>query len=571
MMSLLKILCSIVSLMIVFGCQAAKKNPTSDFLGLEGLPQKLQEEELKAPSSGRYLGYIKHPSNGYKFPLTMDIFSTGGDEKIVTYRAVARVNMGKFSSHEYTSSQFKGMRYRVKEGAFDPLTNEDPKGFLLDDMRLLKGKLTGIARTTQGFEGPFQMVRQLKMNEGDKNAKKIWPKIPVQTTLTGSYSGECGEELVQMQVEACRWGGDGDENGLFSSYRIIGRVGRTDHVLCGKGKVCTKENYLKADYNPFQGELALKAPRKSSQCLVKGKTLECDSCELKKSRRAINRALGVNKPYATFPRQFRLPQLASKANTQFSNVSVPALIEGQYYGYLHHEGLDKYQLFAFNVKATEDSYPKNPVDLETVATLYFGEGDSSEFVAFRFDTMKFPKDKKSIVLDGPGEGFFVMDEWRKETITGTWFSKARGRIGTVELQRDLVPILDKKYTQMKEISGAFEGKYWVYELSASANISNNEQSVYPLRVFGWAKEKRPGSRRRQIDGGSYDYFTQALGFSLDDGRTVVGNNLGRGMHLFWPPKPRYGLTMGQHDGTEFKKISEEELQTALLRIEGGTP
>ena len=137
----------------------------------------------------------------------------------------------------------------------------------------------------------------------------------------------------------------------------------------------------------------------------------------------------------------------------------------------------------------------------------------------------------------------------------------------MELQRNLVPILEKQYTQMRQISGSFEGKYWVYELQVSANISNNEDEIYPLRVFGWAKEKRPGSRRRLIEGGAYDYFTQALGFSLDDGRTVVGNNLGRGMHLFWPPKPRYGLVMGQHDGTEFKRITEEEMQTALLKME----
>jgi hypothetical protein len=565
-MTLPKLIAFVVVGQIIVGCQATKKNPPSDFLEAGVLPEKLVEDGGSAPDPGRYLGFVENKATGHKYAFTLDMFPLSGDEKQVVYRSVARINLGSFSSHEYISNQFKQMTFNVETQSFQDMESEGGKGFNLSSVKMSKGSLVGTLGDGTGFSGDFKLVRQIRMNEGDKVTKSIWPKTKVQPTLTGSYSGNCSDDQVQMQVEACRWNTAINE-GFFSDYKVIGRFGKTDQVLCGKGAACTKENYLRANYNPFNGALGLKAPRKVNQCVVTGRMLSCDECKLTKSKRSVNRALGNNKPYATFPRQFRLPQLGSPKNRLYKAVNVPALIDGQYYGYLHHESLDTYQLFALNVKASENSYPKHPVHLETVATLYFGEGDSSEFVAFRFDKTGFSKDGSPLVLDGPGEGFFVVNEWRKETITGAWYSKSRGRIGTVELQRNLVPILEKNYTQMREISGSFEGKYWVYELSVSANISDDEHEIYPLRVFGWAKEKRPGSRRRQIEGGSYDYFTQALGFSLDDGRTVVGNKLGRGMQLFWPPKPRYGLTMGQHEASDYRRITEEEMKTALLRIE----
>ncbi len=186
----------------------------------------------------------------------------------------------------------------------------------------------------------------------------------------------------------------------------------------------------------------------------------------------------------------------------------------------------------------------------SVATLYFGEGDSSEFIAYRFDTAR-QTPGQTLVLDGAGEAFLVVDSWSSDRITAVWYGKTFGRLGTVVLQRDLVPDLRSR-SRIDAIGGLYQTDQWDFELSAAASVSEERTDFYPLHLYGWAKEKIAHARRRVIEDGVYDYRTGALVLRLDDGRTVLGRAVrkddGRsGLSLYWATSPRSGtpLVTGQ--------------------------
>ncbi len=554
-----------ISVLFFSGCQSTKEKQVSDFKDTGITPTHLVQQEIAYPDSGRYIGFVKLSATQTKLPMLLDVMLTSVVGAELRYQGVSRINMTGLSSHEYVSSYFPKIEFAGPGASWNFGKGNQ---FQISDVSFASGKVSGnLSDAKSEFTGEFELVRQVKMNEAALPTDKIFPKFDLQGGLTGNYKGVCDDQPVSMQVESFKgWHTRDRENHPMTGYRIIGRFGKVDKVLCSSSAPCTKENYLSAKYNFYTGKLDLKAPRITKNCQVDNGVVECGECQMSRASQSPNQMLYTSAPYATFPRQFTLPQMKDAQNPRYLGTNVPSLVMGQYYGYLHHEANDSYQLLALNVKAKESSYPKNPVRLETVATLYLGEGDSSEFIAHKFGTATFPSSENYLVLNGPGEGFFAITEWRKETVAGVWFSKTRGRIGTVELQRDLVPVLAEKFKTLEPISGAFEGDNWIYELSAAADISETETDFFPMRVYGWAKEKRPGSRRRMIEGGAFDYFTGALAFEMDDRRIVVGRvSAGGGMDLFWPPRPRYGLAMDDHTPASFRRISEDELRHALLQ------
>jgi len=553
----------IIPAILLVSCQSNKDSTALKFKDTGVIPNSLAESDTVYPKPGRYIGYVVNGEMSKKFPLLIDTLFVSTDEKQLIYQAVARINLGLLSSHEYISSYFPNVKFEFATKAF---TFAKGSRFEIVDLEYASSGFKGtIIDKVAGFSGQFEVKQQVSMSGGNKVSENIFKTIPSQSVLTGSYQGTCNNDNTDIQIEAFRGWHQRDKTGhALAGYRTMGRLGKVDPVLCGGTTVCTKENFLAGEYNFYTGKVDLKSSRKTRVCQLGNNVLECDACKLVKSK---NSSLYLtHKPYMSFPRQFSFVTKEDKTNKTLLSVNVPAIVSGEYYGYLHHESNDQYQLLAFNVDAKESSYAKNPVRLSTVATLYFGEGDSPEFIAYKFDDASFPKNSNYTILHGPGESFFAISEWRQKTVSGVWYSKNRGRIGTIELQKNIVPAIPETYSLFQPISGLYEGQGWVYEVSAVANISENSSDISPLKIFGWAKEKVADSRRRQIEGGSYDFFTGALAFGLDDGRRVVGNKDESGMDLYWPPRPRFGLEMTNHTLAGFQKLSEKKFKQALLKI-----
>ena len=178
----------------------------------------------------------------------------------------------------------------------------------------------------------------------------------------------------------------------------------------------------------------------------------------------------------------------------------------------------------------------------SVASAYFGEGDSSELIAYRLGPIAW-NGQLPLVLDGSGEVFVVVEAWDDARMLGTWYSKTLGRIGSVELQPKVVPALTKGLRSMRKLSGSYQGGNWDLSIAATANLSEHSGDFYPLKINGWARDKADEARRRTIKDGAYDFYTGRLALRLDDGRMAIGRIDAEGLQVYWPAKPRLGASL----------------------------
>jgi hypothetical protein len=522
------------------------------------------------PQPGRYLGYVALHSQGAKAAAVLDLALEELHPDRIAFQGVLKVLAGGFDSHEYVSTYFPKVVYTLRDQQLD--FGAGAGGGLSVAMATSTDKgLVGVLMHPQSEASGALELRWQRLQAVDiAVAQDVFAAMPPVNALSGSYAGTCPDNVVGLDVEASKWrGARGGDAGLFDGYRVNARLAQKDEVLCGGTEICAKVHYAAARYDFFSGHVVFGDETASLTCKQGARFLECGAdCRLEK--RASPPAAPA--PYRMLPRPHHLQQLEQAAKSDLP--PAPRELTGQFYGYLHHEQSDRLQLIALNLKTVEGEAgapPGGPVDLKLsgVATLYFGEGDSNEFVAYKLAPTRYVHGKPFQVLSGPGDGFLALRRWNGGALAGEWYSKVYGRVGTVELQRDIVPVLNaaQKARLVQPLSGFYGGPDWSYELVASADVSQDEAEFYPLKLYGWAKEKGSEARRRVIEAGSFDFYTGSLAFRLDDGRTVVGS-VDHGdaatQTLLWPPKPRFGVVLGERREQIFKKQSGAKPQQASL-------
>jgi hypothetical protein len=506
--------------------------------------------------NGRYAGMLNVPAG--RLTAGLDLIVTHGsadDIQKAGWRALLKVAPGGFNSHEYTTFDFSGVGFTGDGSLSLKATNGDELVLTKPAEQVVRGTLKRGGVTT-----PLEMSRVRPTSATlataaptakpavDEEGNKV-PLAPLIEPLTGYYVGNCADGVASLQVEAVKWP-RGDVPG---GYRLAGRTGYRDDVACGplaSGQLCIKENFNAGEYDVLGGAVTLKAGYAARQCNVTAAAVQCSDCELKKDTISPHAALDVEREVKVFRRSEHLPPVAAS-----DDGAKPVAMAGQYYGYVHHENRDAYQLLALNVK--ESGADK----VATVATLYFGEGDSTEFIAYRFGDTAIKRETPQravgpFVLDGGGEAFLVISDWHAGRIMGTWFSKSFGRVGTVELQRDIVPELSNATQIVEPIAGHYKGDEWDFEIAATANLSETASEFYPIKVYGWAREKVANSRRRTIEEVAYDFYSGAVALRLDDGRHILGRVSPNGMDLHWLAKPRLGAPLATAKTHVFRRFED---------------
>jgi len=553
------------------------------------------EGPAAAIADGRYVGYATPSKLGERLPMTLDLVRVATLGPTVHYRAVMRLAVGGLASTEYGSAYFTDVAYDGKTLAF----TDGPANIRLSQVSssgpMLKGQIDSVK--DEG-NASFTLVREGTVDPA-LAAGPVKP-LPIAPIVSGRYAGFCGGHVASLELELSKWHGTAAGDGtLFGSYRIAGRFGQTDPVVCAGQEICLKETITGGNFNAFTGKLALTGPTSKHACQLQGATLTCDGCALTRDPISPHAIFDTASDHHSYPRQEHLPAVAVTPAAQPSRA-------GQYYGFLHHENRDVYQLVALNVTATPSTalqgppeptaapkevagpeattptaadpeatstmnqstprtegsvVPKTPAKemITAVATLYFGEGDSSEFIAYRLGTAAFPPvDGSAFVLDGPGETFLVVDSWDAQGLKGVWYSKTFGRVGTVELQKDVVPPLSGAALVMGQVGGSYQNDSWDFDVATAANISESAGEFYPIKVYGSAREKLADSRRRTITEGAFDFYADALAFRLDDGRIASGRLTLGGLQLYWPPKPRLGTPLASGAIQLFNRIPDGE-------------
>jgi hypothetical protein len=512
------------------------------------------DDDAPIASGGHYLGVAQLSHGGLQIPAQLDLVPAGKD----SFRAVLRLAPGGAGSHEYVAAYFADVALAASTGA---LTFSGGP----DDIRMANGMLKGgsfaASLTTAKDHSNATLMLTRKRPEDAASAPLGDGTV---RPLTGRYTGTCDGRTAILDVEASKWHGaqEGD-CGLFAGYRINGRWTEPNDSLCGRGQSCVKEAYTSGAYDLLGGSIAFlpAAGRNAKTCVVASSRVTCGTCALTKA--------------PTLAQARKIPPRAEHLTLSDDGQPRSFKRDGQYYGYLSHEGRGIYQLLALNVKTADAVDPgtgeseAGREQLGAVATLYFGAGDSSELAAFRFKDAAVarapsPKEEDArradhrplLVLDGSGETFLAIESWGPGGITGTWYSKSFGRVGTLELQRDLVPELSAGAATVGPIGGRYQGDGWDFDLAATAGISAEPGDFYPLKLYGWAQEKAGGARRRTVEEGTYDYYTGTVALRLDDGRMALGRVTAQGLELTWAPKPHAGAPLAREGGQLFRRVSE---------------
>jgi hypothetical protein len=495
-----------------------------------------------APSTGRYVGFAKPEQVAAKLATVMHLVRLGEVSGVVHYRAILRFAAGNLGGPDDGSVYVSDLSYNRSNARFDWAGL--PTGIALTKIQATPGAFSGTL-TSATDKASVDFAVHLDRSSGSDESSD--PTLPLLPAATASYSGICPDHVSGLQVESSRW--RNETGALFGGVVLTGRLLQAGAGVCSNDQPCLKKAYNTGTYDPLNGSIVLGLGPDKLVCSVLKDQLRCGECLL--SAAAISPYGVLEGPHGDTGGYARTQHLAKSPSS-----TTPAHLPGTFYGYLHHELTDTYQLIALNLQVERalQAAAAHPVatklQVSGVASAYFGEGDSSELIAYRFNPLSW-SGTGPLLLDGDGEVFVVIDEWDDSRIVGTWYSKTRGRIGSIELQVKLVPALAASLKSMHKLSHAYTGGNWDFDLAATANLSEQVTDFYPLKINGWAKEKGDQARRRTIKDGSYDFYAGRVALRLDDGRIAVGTIKDDGLEIFWPGKPHQGAPLS--DGTQMFK------------------
>ena len=496
----------------------------------------------------RFAGHARLKQRAARMPVVLDLAAIPGEP--FHYQGFMRVTSGGFGSHEYVTLHFHDVRLDPATGkvTFD----DGPK-----DMRVTHARLVGTF-----FRAQLEVLKEgvtLPIELSSSGFAPSFQNLKVTSQLTGHYSGTCASKPETLQLEASRWRGlINSDTTAFGGYRVYGRRGHLDGAVCGdKLQSCVAETFPAVQVHFFAQ--TVKLSKDYPPCKIQGHQIRCENnCNYQRDLTSAKSSQDVATDSKVQTREFHVP-IDEVPDTQGR--------AGQYYGHIHHENSGSYQLLALNVRAAPEislsaGAPRKGDYVVAVATLYFGEGDSSEFIAYKFKETVASAGPSTLIFEGDGEAVFVVDDWRGKTLKGTWYGKSFGRVGTVELAKSLVPALGDGAVTVKGISGRYVGDDWEFELGASANLSEQSSAFYPIKIFGWARERLDSSRRHSIQDGIFDFYTGAIALKLDDGRIVLGKVGPDSMDLNWVPLPRLGAPITMANSKKFLRTTETTLPQA---------
>jgi len=486
----------------------------------------------------RWLGYAKPAEAQVKIPATLDLARVQSSGNISKYRGIMRLSLGGFSGHEYDTLYFNDISH-------DPVTGTLIFSGGPDDIEIAGATATEQLLSAQmkmsdkKRDVAIELIPEQQM-VGPDASNLIFAGLPVIPPITGSYSANCPGQFSTIQIEASKWRkkvGDG----LFSDVRLAGRSGKPETEVCGADRICLKESFAAGSVDPIAGLVSLGNNSLSRHCSLNNNQLICDGCVATYDPISQYAQLIGSGEYSRHPR-------LAHVQPRGDNGDDPDLPQfGEYYGFLHHETTNTYQLVALDLNPTANLHAaatqavSGGQKMSAVGTLYFGEGDSNEFISYHFKPSTW-ESRAPLILDSNGEALVIIDSWTDGILSGYWYAKSFGRVGSIELQIGTVPSLPRGSHLMNRVSGRYKDKDSEFEVMTTANISEDPNDFYPLKVTGWARDPDEKSRRRNIVDGSFDFYTGSFALRLDDGRTIIGRSADA-TSIHWPPRNRYGVPM----------------------------
>lgn len=413
-----------------------------------------QDGDTGLPRVGTYLGYSVIEGQNVKIPTSLEILKYAPEGETRTkLLAFLKLMLGGFKTHEYITQYFVVDNYDWQNPAIALDANSSgnrgdislDNGMVLEEGRVIKGTISSMRG---GFvRGNIHLV--LFQNEGSlKDVYQIYPNVPVTPSVTGSYDGACKWKdfaINRLQLEAVKMESSVQRSPFaLAGYQIYGRVGMVDPVPRQEGPLVSDEVVLlgfdNAVYEFYQRKLRL--PSIGKTCVVSTAAVECGSeCSFvrKENEHSLARLLIAS----DYLRPQRRRHVASvTAGEPLSHPFVDGEIAGNYYGYLHLEQRDQYELMFVSVNlvgpplgvASGLSRPK--ISVRTKIVTDGSDLDSPTFLGFLYEPTLFPvKPFKGLMVMGSSDSIMRITNWNKQGIVGELYSKSFGRVGSFELVR----------------------------------------------------------------------------------------------------------------------------------------
>jgi hypothetical protein len=525
---------------------------------------------------GSWAGSLQFEGQNKSIPVRVESFKYQPNDLDLfpQFQMHFRFNLGGLTSHEYFAQHFEHVHYDFDHGAVT--LDSDNNDFIMSltlsssgNRPVLKGSV--LSKST-GVNGQISVTFLTDEPDDSSNSSKPLESNQIIPELAGSYEGTCGTEtaLVQTmrgydQVPDSRFPG-------ISGYKIVSQLGFDDEDLCGpppdassnnEKHWCIQKAFDRAEYNVATGQLALGGWGGSPPCKLIDGSLTCiiAFADRKLDCSLTKKAQGSLPEFKVFPRLFSVATTPAQRKdlplpTPPDSKELTAALTGSYYGFLHHETLDRYQGITVKVIATVSSEnPHNPNMVYISGTSILGFNNESGIetkASVPFDRKAFYV-KNGFTLDSNDSDIFIqIAGWKQGYILGTLYSRQFGKVGTVQLVKDNTPTIDAAAAFISSPLGSFIGPlnsdhkdpYWEVQLSAETQISSRNSSTVHFRGQLAADSGRLATR--PIVRGEYDSFSQSVSFMTDysgTGRFASGSFAHSGLSLVFPSLPSFGYIM----------------------------
>lgn len=511
---------------------------------------------------GKYFGTLQIEGRPQPLAVSLDAFllQLTGPTVYPALNVIVRTNLGGYHGAEYAGYNF-----------YNPTYNFEKKILQLND---LKSDLTATLQVTQTestviLEGPAAYRptnakghMRLELNMNNLSLSSAASGLNLQPELSGEYSGMCGRDDAKLQIETALVGEANPTGNALTGFTITGRLGYMNGPNCFGNqakKFCSLYPYGSGTYSPYTGRLTMRGPRGTIECNAGADSLQCTVYGYDKNGPCTFKKKSVD---ASGPKEFaagfrlNVPAEKMKALPEPTpdNEEILTALNGDYFGFLHYENRDIYQLAEMSVVAsssTENEHIPNQVFVEPTLSLRLGSSwQSTVALSIAYPQRVFWLNAGFAFQMDTNEYLVVVGTWRTGYVRGVVYSKGYGRVGTFEMIKGEKPQLSPDLSFIANPAGSYLGP------KEKINVPKDSRTIsveIPTRADAGgihgvpllARYASPG-HMTNFDFAMTDPNTGRVAFLIKESeseRLLVGQPENGNLKVLWPTGPVLGAPM----------------------------
>ncbi len=511
---------------------------------------------------GKYFGTLQIEGRAPPLAISLDAFLLQVDRPAVypALNVIVRANLGGFNGSEYVSYNFYNPTYNYEQKI---LQLNDPKSDLTATLQVTQTESAVILEGPAAYR-PTNTKGRLRLELAINDS--LSPKslsVGLQPQISGEYVGRCGRDKAKLQIETGVVGAANQPGNALLGFSITGRLGFMNGPLCfgnAAEKFCSLYTYSTGTYSPYTGRLVMRGPRGTIDCSASKESLQCTAQGYDKSGACTfeKQSVLASAP-KNFPKAFQLNASADKmrnlpAPNPPANYELLSALNGDFYGVLHYENRDVYQLTEMSIVAstsTENEHIPNQVFVEPSLSLRLGKSwADAPAISIAYPQRVFWLNKGFAFQVGANEYILVIETWRVGYIRGVVYSKHYGRVGVVELIKGEKPQLPRDLDLISNVAGAYLGpnektNVPPYTRNISIDLLNRVESEGTFGVPLSARYASPG-HMTNFESAILDLNTDRLSFLIkeeDSERLLTAQPAKNNLQILWPVGSVLGAPM----------------------------